>query len=155
MDDTRTVEEEKPAVAAQAIVSQFEASERPKYRSKSSGSETCYSVEARYNFPNPVEISGQIFDDRWREVKFEDGPVGVPRASEYQEHTLRHRMLGYAAAQALRWWLHANADAMKAGTCTCLETRLVKHKISHSCEIEEVSVHAHIHGKDRSNYMPD
>ncbi len=150
-----TIDKEKPDVAAQAIVSQADGGEFPKNRSKSSGSETCYSVEARYNFPAPVEISGQIFDERWREVKFEENPVGVPRASQFQEHTLRHRMLGYSAAQALRWWLHANADAMKAGMCACLETRLVKHTIKHSCEIEAVSVHAHIHGEDRSSYMPD
>ena len=55
-----TIDKEKPDVAAQAIVSQADGGEFPKNRSKSSGSETCYSVEARYNFPAPVEISGQM-----------------------------------------------------------------------------------------------
>lgn len=128
MENTQTDKQEQPAVVAQAIVSQAEVSEYPKSRGKGSGRETCYSVEARYNYTQPIEISGQLFDNRWREVKFQDAPVGVPRASEFQEHTLRHRMLGYSAAQALRWWLHANADAMKAGHCICLETRLVKHE---------------------------
>ena len=124
-------------------------------RSRGSGTETCYSVEARYDFPSPIQVAGQIFDNRWREVKFVDSEIGVPRASELQEHTIRHRMLGYSAAQALRWWLHAIADTQKGGMCLCLETRIVKHTIKYSHEIEAISEHDHIKGDDRSNCIPD
>ena len=63
-------------------------------------------------------------------------------------------MLGYAAAQALRWWLHAAAEADNMSGL-CLETRIISHKISYSHKIETVGAHDHIHGDDRSNCMPD
>ena len=115
-------------------------------RSNGSGSEIAYTVEARYNYPEPVQIGTQIFDNRWREVVFLETAVGVPRCAPYQ-NTLKHQMLGYAAAQALRWWLHAAAEAEKY-SLFCLETQIVSHKITHSHKIESVAAHEHIKGRD-------
>lgn len=123
-------------------------------RGSGNETETAYTVEARYNYANPVQIGGQIFDNRWREVKFQDAVIGVPRCATFRRHTLEHGMLGYAAAQALRWWLHAAAEADNMSGL-CLETRIVSHRISYSHKIETVAAHDHIHGEDRSNCVPD
>lgn len=129
----------------------------PDYRrdhGSGSGSETAYTVEARYNFPRPIQIGNQIFDNRWQRVQFQESEIGVPPCSPIYRHTREHGMLGYPAAQALRWWLHANAEASRGGGM-CLETRLVSHTISHSYKIEAIEAHGHIHGEDRSNCIPD
>jgi len=128
----------------------------PEYRrqhSSGSGEEIAYSVEARYNFTEPTTVGGQLFDNRWRRVHFERSVVGVPPCGRWHRKTIEHGMLGYAAAQALRWWLHALADAEIGGLC--LETRIISHRISHSFKIEAVAAHGHIHGDDRSNCIPD
>ena len=119
-----------------------------------SGTEIGYTVEARNNFHAPMQIGGQIFDNRWRQVKFEQSAIGVPICPRYQRHIAEHGMLGYAAAQALRWWLHANAEAGQ-GMALCLETRIISHKIIYTHKIETQAAHEHVHGDDRSNCMPD
>lgn len=119
-----------------------------------SGSETAYFVEARYNYSEPIKIGAQIFDNRWRRVDYQESMIGVPRCANHARHTAEHNMLGYQAAQALRWWLHANATAMIAGNL-CLETRILSCKISWTYSIEVIGAHEHIHGDDRSNVMPD
>lgn len=117
---------------------------------------TCYTVEARYNSHEPKEFGGQIFDNRWRQVNFARAAIGVPAGNRALDWVaLEHGYLGYAAAQALRWWFHAHADAEGFGGGLCLETRLVKHKYSVDYKIEPTSAHEHIHGEDRSNCIPD
>jgi hypothetical protein len=123
-------------------------------RGSGNGSETAYAVEARYTFHDPLVLGDQVFDNRWRRVKFVQSAVGVPAAPSCYRQTLEHGLLAYAAAQALRWWLHANADANGHGGL-CLETRLVAHRITYSHKIEAISAHGHIHGGDRSNCVPD
>ena len=115
-----------------------------------SGTEIGYTVEARYNYHSPTQIGGQIFDNRWRQVKFEQSSVGVPTCPRYQRHVAEQGMLGYAAAQALRWWLHANAVA-EQGMALCLETRIISHKITYNHKIEAQAAYEHVHGEDRSN----
>ena len=116
-----------------------------------SGEDSAYTVEARYAYPQPVEIAGQIFDNRWRQVQFTQGPICVPGES-FARHRELFGMLGYAQAQALRWWLHAEAGTLKG---ICLETRLIKHKIKYSSEAVAVSQHCLVGGEDRSNCIPD
>jgi len=123
-------------------------------RGNGSGTETGYTVEARYSYNNPVQIGGQLFDNRWRQVSFEKSEIGIPSAPRYQHHVIEHGLLGYTAAQALRWWLHAQADA-DGVSGLCLETRLISHKISYTHKIEAIAAHNHIHGGDRSNCVPD
>lgn len=123
-------------------------------RGNGSGTEIAYMVEARINSDRPEQIGDQIFDNRWREVHFVHALNGVPRCSPYARRTIENGLLGYPAAQALRWWLHANAD--KDGISgICLETRIIKYEIAYSYSITAVSSHKHIHGDDRSNLFPD
>lgn len=105
--------------------------------SSGSSTETAYTVEARYNFTSPAKIGKQIFDDRWRRVDFEPSQIGVPAAPLLSHRTLEHGMLGYQAAQALRWWLHAAAEAESVMGGLCLESRLMKHTIKTTYEISE------------------
>src|SRR5690606_9220355 len=98
----------------------------------------------------------QLFDQRWKRVKFDTIPlpVGVPSGPPSLSG-LRDKLglYSYQAAQALRWWFHANAAA--SWNDLCLETRLVKHRVKYSYECEAISAHAVIGGDDRSNVMPD
>jgi hypothetical protein len=121
--------------------------------SSESGKEVAYTVEARYATSRPVQIANQIFDNRWRTVQYVDSPIGVPTAHPIRRQTQQHGMYGYSAAQALRWWLHAEADASMNGIC--LETRLIKHEITYSSKAVAVSQHCIIGGDDRSNCVPD
>lgn len=120
-----------------------------------SGTKTlaAFSVEARHNFHEPVTVGGQIFDNRWRMVIFENSTsdgFGVPVCDSFEKEISEYGFLKYASAQALRWWFHANA-----GFGTCLETRIVEHKITITHKIEAIAAHCHVHGGDRSNIMPD
>ena len=154
MSDEKTTEGQQTGHQITPVVSQCDLEAGyDKQRGSGSGHETAYTVEARCNGKKARVIAGQIFDNRWQKVEFEKSPIGVPAASPFQEHTLRHRLLGYSAAQALRWWIHAQADSELGGIAWGLETRLVKHKISYSYSIEAVSAHC---GVDAGNSMaPD
>jgi len=120
----------------------------------SSQSGTCegYSVEARSAFTSAEVINGQLFDERWSMVRFNDNsPIGVPRGPVWSERWLAAcGLYDYAAAQSLRWWFHAQS-AHKL----CLETRLVKHTITYSVDSKRISEHVLITGEDRSSMMPD
>lgn len=107
--------------------------------SSGNGSENAYSVQARMAYHEPKEICGQLLDTRWRTIYFQQSPIGVPTQSRHcpWQGSLPG-MMTYQAAEALRWWFLANA----AHTYDhfCVETRLVKHKITYS--YEEVAVAA-------------
>ena len=122
-------------------------------RASGSGTEIAYTVEAICTGKTPIQIGSQIFDNRWREVKFEESQIGVPRCASFNLKTLEHGMLGYAAAQALRWWLHAAAAGIISSLL--LETRIVSHRISYTHKIETIAAHAHVGSHDRRNYAPD
>ena len=108
-------------------------------RSSATGTEVAYSVEARHSeIQEPIQLNDQIFDGLWREVKFKASPIGVP-SDRYYARSLEHGLLGYEAAQALRWWLHAESrNAIGGGYC--LETRIIAHKITYSHKVEAVGV---------------
>lgn len=118
-----------------------------------SGTETAYTVEARYNYPDPSMIGVQIFDNKWRTVNFDKSQIGIPQCSDYAKYTKEHGMYGYQAAQALRWWFVAAASMIHKDIC--LETRIVKHVIEHSYSITAVSAHDLIGNEDRSGMIPD
>jgi len=99
-----------------------------------------YSVMARYNYHAPTEIAGQMFDNRWRTVNFAETRVGVPTGPSWnraQYHACH--VIGYSAAQALRWWLHAIADSAPEMIGLCLETKIISHEIKYSYECVAVS----------------
>ena len=126
--------------------------------SKGSSTRRCYSVEAKYDYPDPKQFGRQIFDKTWRMVYFDkdtNGAIGVPDRSLHDRETIGHGFLSYQAAQSLRWWLHASAEAESLGGALCLSTRLIMHEIKTTYEITALSYHDHIHGDNRSNIMPD
>ena len=120
--------------------------------SSGNGTMEGYSVEARSVYTSPQNINGQLFDERWATVKFNNNSlIGVPEGPSWSIHWLRLcGLYSYPAAQALRWWFHANSEHQ-----LCLETRIIKHKINYSYQSSRISEHAIITGEDRSSMMPD
>lgn len=120
--------------------------------SSGNGTLVGYSVEARSTFTSPTSINGQLFDERWAHVRFNDNsPIGVPRGPIWSIQWLAIcGLYDYPAAQALRWWFHASAEHN-----LCIETRIVKHNIKYSYDSARVSDHCVITGEDRSSFMPD
>ena len=119
------------------------------------GTDVGWSVEARYAYFEAKVIAGMMLDDRWRPVHFKESIVGVPRSSRYSlPWFIACGLYDYAAAQALRWWFIAQAEA-EDGSALCLETRLVKHSMKYSYEHTAETAHAYVGGDDRSHIMPD
>jgi len=127
-------------------------SEYPQDAGNSSSTCSAYSVEARYNYHEPKKIGEQIFDNRWRRVVYDTGPIGIPISCLHHAELKNYHLFNYSAAQALRWWLHATADATISGIC--LETKLVKHDIQSESKCRAMSEHEIIGGDDRSNIRP-
>lgn len=128
-----------------------------KNESSRNGTMHAYAVEARHNFSEGIIVAGQAYGQRWKRVHFAESPApfGVPQGKRYEAPELLATGLhSYAAAQALRWWFHAEADMGPLGAL-CLETRIVQYEVKYSCSWKPLTVHEHIHGEDRSNMMPD
>ncbi len=124
----------------------------PKSKGNGESTITGYTVEGRYNYSEPKQFGGQILDERWRTLIFPSAPFGVPIGGFHKHELKMNGLLGYSAAQALRWWFHANADVLGS---LCLETKIVKHIIKSSYKCEAVSDHELITGDDRSNIKPN
>jgi hypothetical protein len=120
--------------------------------SSGSGKLKAYSVEARSVYTEPQFFDGKIFDERWREIHFAQSiTCGVPRGPAWSILWLQAcGLYSYAAAQALRWWFHANSEHL-----LCLETRIVEHDITYSYDSQRLSEHGVIKGEDRSSIMPN
>lgn len=130
--------------------------EFPRKPQSSSGGQTGYSVEARVaEHADPIEVGGQLIVKKWKPVRFPEAPIGVPAGPSYEKAREHFGLLSYPAAQALRWWLHAQVDARTFAFGLGLETRLIQHNITYSFEATPISEHGHIHGADRSNCIPD
>ncbi len=129
-------------------------SEYPQKAGSSTATTRGYMVFARHTSDHPVKLGDQIFDNRWRRVNFKEGEFGVPIACAYNMPDFaKHGLLGYSAAQALRWWFQASADVHFDGMC--LETKLVEHELITTHECNAVSEHCLIGGEDRTNCLPD
>ena len=143
---------EEPSTATTAEI----APEFPKKGQSGGGTEEAYSVEARFMYNEPKQFGAQIFDQRWKTVLFDrvSPPLGVQHGPPSRSGARAVcGLYGYQAAQALRWWFHANAAA--GWQDTCLETRLVRHRLKYEFSSEAVSAHVQIGGDDRSGRMPD
>jgi hypothetical protein len=103
-------------------------SEFPRKPSTCEGNEIAWSVEARSSV-GPQNCMGQLFGEQWKRVDYERGATGVPDGGPIFEGRY-FGLLGYHAAQALRYWFLANLSAAYKGTG--VETRLVKHQIKYS-----------------------
>lgn len=128
----------------------------PRKRTSGNGGVIAYSVEARYAYPDAKVFAGNLLDARWRTVQFEKAmpPVGVPVGRSYNSPWLQQTgLFEYQAAQALRWWFLAIAEA--EFSCGCIETRLIEHKIEYSYASTANKPVALVGGDDRSNIMPD
>jgi len=128
--------------------------EYPKKGQSHSGTVSAYSVEARYNYPEPKQFGDIILHKEWKKMYFPEGKHGVPVGNKFDYAQIALGLLSYQAAQALRWWLHAEAEVEMLGGL-CLETRIVKHMVTFSVSEEKVSHHDIIGGEDRSNCVPD
>jgi hypothetical protein len=123
--------------------------EGAKYREAASASGGFgYSVEARYNYPEPKECCGKIFDNRWAEIPIVESKVGVPEPRQ-DVGLMATRLYTYAQAQALRWWFVSIAS-LDGGFCW--ETRLVKHKIEYSYSALPVE---YVEPMDRRGDVPE
>lgn len=70
-----------------------------------------YTVEAMFDFNAPRTICCQIFDREWRQITFaESTTIGVPPTKTFTVDLRKHGLYDYEAAQALRWWFHAQAN---------------------------------------------
>lgn len=125
------------------------ADDFPKKKSSGSSSRDGYTVEARLAYVRPDNVGGMLLDTRWQQVHFANSPIGVPGDGDL----VGHGLLTYQQAQSLRWWFIA--EAAKQNKQFCLETRLVKHRLTYSYEVTTVSAHALIGSEDRSSIMPD
>ena len=104
---------------ASAVIPDF-----PKPHSQHNSTHKGYTVEARFDYRAPCMIAGQLFDSRWRQVSVTESPIGI---SSGHQDLLQHGLYGYELAQALRWWLHAQAKIENSDFC--LLTRLVEHEM--------------------------
>lgn len=94
-----------------------------------------YSIEAMLTTDMPEMIAGNLVDSKWRTVNVDHVPngVGVPRSADYHADIFaKLGVMGYEAAQALRWWLHA--EAARSHKHWGLRTRLVRHSVSYSMQ---------------------
>lgn len=131
-------------------------SEYPKGTSARSGTDYGYSVEARLNYIEPRELCGVFLDNKWKRVDLHIAKHGIPTGYLEDVMFYNHKLVGYSAAQALRWYCHACADSYPSGEKGfCLETRLVRHKIEYKSECQAVSEHAHIGGENCSHRNSD
>jgi hypothetical protein len=149
------MKEASEAVTAEAAHDETKP-EFPQKGASGNGTEQWYSVQARFMYSEARQFGGQIFDQRWKNVHFDQvaPPMGIPAGPpDLGGVRDRHGLYGYQAAQALRWWFHANAAA--SWQDGCLETRLVRHKVRYEYAIVAESAHAVIGSDDRSGLMPD
>jgi len=123
-------------------------------RKSSTGSESGhgYSVEAMSD-GDPLKIGDFIASHEWKRVPFVQAIFGVPGFAPYERGVGFVGLLNYPAAQALRWWLHA--EAHKDAGWLSLRTRIIKHSYTISHECKAVSAHCEIGGEDRSALVPD
>ena len=109
-------------------------------QSKGSSTRPGYTVEARFSLINPEKIGRQIYDNRWRQVEFDQSAIGVPMSPIYHRELIEYGLLSYSAAQALRWWLHAQAELECFGASHGLQTRLVLHQLTCEHDVKAIGV---------------
>lgn len=105
------------------------------------------------DYAKPHQVGDMVVSHQWQRVNFVPSHIGVPSHASYQGYLGYTGYLSYPAAQALRWWFHA--ESAKGTLSLGLRSRLVKHLISVQHSSKAVSVHCEIGGDDRSAMMPD
>ena len=124
-----------------------------------SGTNTCYSVQARMvEGCSPVilkfthaSFSQTVTDAKWETLHFPQvsrDKAGV-KASIFDEKYADHGYYSYTAAQALRWWFLAEEPRF------AVETRLLEHKFEFSYSAKPVRAICLIDPEKREDIMPD
>lgn len=109
-------------------------------KSQGSSTSTGYTVEARFFMRDAEMIRQQVYDDKWRQVELYQSAIGVLMSTSYQRELIEHGLLSYSAAQALRWWFHAQAEIECVGGAPGLQTRLVQHRVTYTNEVAAIGV---------------
>jgi hypothetical protein len=127
----------------------------PQKGGSGSGTNVGYTVEARLAYMVPQTVVGMVLDTRWQRINFPQGVPGVREKTGSPYDVATYWLHTWAAAQALRWWFHSEADLHGPGSY-CLETRIVEHRVNYTYSVEAVGAHAQIGGNvHRSNFGPD
>jgi hypothetical protein len=127
----------------------------PKDASSGSGGHVGYTVEARIAYNTPETVAGTVLDTRWRPINFTQAAQGVRERAGSPFDVATYGLHNWAAAQALRWWFHAEAELQRHGSF-CLETRIVAHQVSFYYSVKATGAHAEIGGNGhRSHKGPD
>jgi hypothetical protein len=123
-------------------------------RQQSTGSHKCpgYTVEAR-SVGGPLKVGDLTLGNEWERIPFHRSIIGVPCAAHHESGLKYVNLLNYPAAQALRWWFHA--EAHKEAGWLSLRTRIVKHEVQINHTVTAVSAHCEVGGEDRSALAPD
>ena len=79
-----------------------------------------YHVEVRTSFDQPQEIAGMLLGQNWAPLSISQYPSGLGVPNVTIDSAGKHGYFTYEAAQALRWWFHAEARYS-----FCLQSRLV------------------------------
>lgn len=126
--------------------------EFPKVRSShhSTGDwyEKGYTVEARCTSREPRMVGRMLLGQTWQEVVFERSAIGVPCAHSHSA-LMFCSVMSWPAAQALRWWFHAEAAGVGIMSDLGVETRIIEHaiKLDYECRavgpVEEVTNGSH------------
>lgn len=109
-------------------------------KSKGSSTSMGYTVEARFFMRESEKIRQKIYDEQWRQVEFDLSANSIPMSPVHHRELLEHGLFSYAAAQALRWWFHAQAEIECAGGAPGLQTRLVEHRLTLAHEVAAIGV---------------
>lgn len=136
--------------------------EFPKTPSTLSGGDKGWTVEVRLaDYKEPQELFGQMITNKWKKFEFTriladpELNMGVPVRPSYGGSLEQFQLLPYAAAQALRWMLHAHFEASEFGANLAFESRLIEHKTEFSFKSTPTGAFAPIGGEDRSCIMPN
>jgi hypothetical protein len=123
--------------------------EFPKDGSSGTGTDTMYSVEARFMHYTPKAFGEQLFDQRWQTVQFDKGYPGVPLSYTFDANATRSGLMTYACAEAMRWWFIAALEAHAVCGSLCWETRIVTHEVSYSHKNKAISAFGIVTGGRR------
>jgi hypothetical protein len=91
---------------------------------------TGYRPEVRTSYHTPSLVAGQIVDSEWRPISYKtgEGILGIPHGY-FDKQLSEQGLLGYAAAEAIRWWFMAAAEAERPLGALYLETRLQSYSV--------------------------
>lgn len=134
------------------IQERFMVPEENQKAESGSGTDYGYKLEARFNYHTPKRIGDLILDNRWREVPWFHAKHGIPRPNYLGRAETYGRLLTRNEAEAHRWVLACVMDADKIGGSICLETRLVKVRVTYDYKCEKIE---YVGAQDMRGSIPE